>query len=388
MAQHIYDYIVIGSGLTGLTIAAALSRETKNIALVEASDFPRGMNRGIQFPVNFENAPLMNNGLRVLPNTASGQQVIDFLENLLRLKLNSDVIEESPVTYENGQLKSFLGFGDHPPEFYEELSYFIQHEMIQLNLEPHQWTQLLFEQFKGDFFPRSYVTKFQCAEERVQNLVINGSKTLVAQNYIFTGQLSTLGILIPDEFMSFRQKSKLGKGPYWTALCLDICHNHVVTESLAMHVLNGTTQDDLGPCVGRFQSAVQHQNDGQIQVSQWVTFLNKEDSEDNEIIGHALKKIKRQIKRAYPEALEGMIQERIVVAPMIGGDGDLKLNANQTFGDLENLWIASAPVNTQKNLIGALSQAQLVLAALGFEVKYEKTELIENIEAQNSEAVI
>ena len=34
MAQHIYDYIVIGSGLTGLTIAAALSRETKNIAQI------------------------------------------------------------------------------------------------------------------------------------------------------------------------------------------------------------------------------------------------------------------------------------------------------------------------------------------------------------------
>ncbi len=387
MAQHIYDYIVIGSGLTGLTIAAALSRETKNIALVEASDFPRGTNRGIQFPVNFEKAPLINNGLRIVPHSTSGQQVVDFLENLLRLKLKAGVIQESPITYENGQLKSFLGFGDHPPEFYDELSYFIQQEILLLNLEPHQWTQLLFEQFKGDFFPRSYVTQFQCADDRVQSMIVNGSKTLHGQNYIFTGQLSTLGILIPDDFISYRQKSKLGKGPYWTALSLDICHNHLVTESKAVHVLNGTTHDDLGPCVGRFQEAVVN-HDKQIQVSQWVTFLNKEDSEDNEIIGHALKKIKRQIKRAYPEALEGMIQERIIVAPMIGGDGDLKLNANQTFGDLENLWIASAPANAQKNLIGSLSQAQIILAALGFEVKYENNEISEIEVSKSTEVLI
>ena len=154
-----------------------------------------------------------------------------------------------------------------------------------------------------------------------------------------------------------------------------------------MHVLNGTTHDDLGPCVGRFQEAVVN-HDKQIQVSQWVTFLNKEDSEDNEIIGHALKKIKRQIKRAYPEALEGMIQERIIVAPMIGGDGDLKLNANQTFGDLENLWIASAPANAQKNLIGSLSQAQIILAALGFEVKYENNEISEIEVSKSTEVLI
>lgn len=385
MAQQIYDYIVIGSGLTGLTIAAALSRETKNVALVEASDFPRGMNRGIQFPVNIENAPLMNNGLRVLPNTASGQQAVDFLENLLGLKLSSNIVDESPLTYENGQLKPFVGFGDQPPEFYEELSYYIHHQMLQLNLEPHQWTQLLFEQFKGDFYPRSYVTRFQCDEARVQSITVNGSKTITGQNYIFTGQLSTLGILLPDEHISYRQKSKLGKGPYWTALSLDICHNHKVTDSMAIHVLNGTTNDDLGPCVGRFQPVIENV-DSKIQVSQWVTFLNKEDSEDNEIIGHALKKIKRQIKRAYPEALEGMVQERIIVAPMIGGNGDLKLNGNQTFGDLENLWIASAPINPQKNLLGSLAQAQMVLAALGFEVKYQTHEQMaidsDTIEAQ------
>lgn len=360
--NHVYDYAIIGSGLSGLSMAAALSRFTDNIALLESGDVSGGMNRAIKFPTG-----ITNNGLRFVPDTESARNAIEFLENILGLKIAGESQELPPVTYASGTFKPFVGFGENPPAFYEELNYFTANKALSLKLEPYAWTQLLFEKFKGDFMPRSYVTKFNSLNEKVTQVTINGAKTLSAHNFIFCGSIKDLALLLPEDAISARARQKLSKNTYWTALCLDICHTHAVTDTGVMHVLNGTTEDEIGPCVGHFSPAVQ-EGEQTLQASQWMTFIEDEVTEDSEIVGMALKKIKRQIKRAYPEALESIKLERIVVAPQIAGNGELKLNANQSLPGLDNLWIASASMNPQRNLVGALAQANLVTASLGFDV--------------------
>lgn len=361
--NHVYDFAIIGSGLAGLSMAAALSRFTDNIALLESGDAPGGMNRPIQFPTG-----VINNGLRFVPGTDSAHKTLLFLEDLLGLKIIAGEFENAPMTYASGTFKNFLGFGDHPPAFHEELAYFTSPKGLQLHLEPAQWTSLLFEKFRGDFLPRSYVTKFHHLGKQATQVTINGSKSLNAHNFIFCGSVKDLALLLPEDALSSRARHKLSKDLYWTALCLDICHSLEVTSSSALHVLNGTTEDEIGPCVGRFLPAVQ---DGEkmLQASQWLTFIEQEVTEDSEVVAAALKKMKRQIKRAYPEALENLRLERIVVAPTVAGTGDLKLSANQSLPNLENLWIGSAAMNPQKNLLGALLQTQLVLASMGFDLK-------------------
>lgn len=360
--NHVYDYAIIGSGLSGLTIAAALSRFTDNIALLESGDVPGGMNRAIKFPTG-----ITNNGLRFIPGTDSAHKSLEFLENILGLKIIGDSVETPPVTFASGTFKPFLGFGDNPPAFYEELNYFTANTNLKLKLEPYAWTQLLFEKFKGEFLPRSYVTKFNAANEQVTQVTINGSKTLAAHNFIFCGSVKDLALLLPEDAISARARQKLSKNVYWTALCLDICHSHEVTDNLAMHVLNGTTDDEIGPCVGHFLPMVT-EGEQKLQASQWLTFIEEEVTEDSEVVAASLKKIKRQIKRAYPEALESIKLERIIVAPQVAGNGELKLNGNQSLPGVQNLWIGSTSVNAQKNLVGALAQAQMVIAALGFEI--------------------
>jgi hypothetical protein len=203
-------------------------------------------------------------------------------------------------------------------------------------------------------------------------MTINGSKTVHAQNFIFAGTVRDLALLLPEDAVSQRVRAKLAKNEYWTALCLDLCHSKTVTESTAMHILNGTTQDEIGPCAGRFMPAVEV--DGQtIQASQWMTFFESEATDDSEMVGMALKKIKRQIKRAYPEALDDLKLERIFVSPYIAGNGDLKLSANQTIPNLDNLWVASATLNEQKNLVGSLLQAEMIVASLGFKIDEQMT---------------
>lgn len=363
MAQHIYDYAIIGSGLTGLSIAAALSRETQNIALLEGADIACGSNKMIKFPTGS-----INNGLRFVPDSASSQKAMNFLENLLGTPVVAGTSNEAPITYEAGGFKTFLGFGDNPPAFYEELNYFTSAQRTDLAIEPYAWTQMLFEKFQGDFMPRSYVTKFHQEGEKVTHITINGSKTLHAHNFIFCGTVKDLALLLPEDAISIRARTKLAKNAYWTALCLDICHSKQVTDSAAVHVLNGTTQDEIGPCAGRFMPAVEVEG-ATLQASQWITFIEQEVTEDSEVVGMALKKIKRQIKRAYPESLENIKLERIFVAPIVSGNGDIKLNANMTMPSLENLWISSATINEQRNLVGALLQAEMTIASLGFKVE-------------------
>ncbi|QLY25368.1 NAD(P)-binding protein [Bdellovibrio sp. KM01] len=360
---HIYDYAIVGSGLTGLSIAAALSRETKNVVLLEGLDISSGANKQINFPTG----PI-NNGIRFVPDSVLSEKALGFLENLLGQKVIADVSDEAPITYDSGNFKTFLGFGENPPAFWEELSYFTSSKRIDLHLQPFQWAQMLMAKFTGDFMPRSYVTKFHHEGDRVHSVTVNGSKTIHAQNFIFAGSVRDLALLLPEDTISARARAKLSKNAYWTALCIDICHGKAVTDSTAMHILNGTTQDEIGPCAGRFLPAVEVDGN-MIQASQWITFIESESTDDSEVVGMALKKIKRQVKRAYPEALDNLKSERIFVSPYIAGNGDLKLSANQTIPSLENLWISSATLNEQKNLVGALLQAEMIVASLGFKVE-------------------
>jgi hypothetical protein len=357
--NHVYDYVIVGSGLNGLAIASALNKITTNIALIESADTFGGHNRSIQTPYG-----LVNNGLRFLPDTPSAQKSIGFLELLMGSPVNPQSLELPPQTFELGGLKDFVGFGDNSPKFYDEISYFFNSQTLKTDLEPHEWSQILFTQFNGDFFPRSYVTRFHQENGTFTSLTVNGQKNIMGQNFIYCGAVPSLKTLLPEGVLSSKALTKLAKGKFWTAVCLDLFHSGKVTDLENIHVLNGTTQDDVGPCVGKFLPATNIEGND-CQYSQWMTCVDDQESEDSEVIAVSLKKIKRQLKRAYPDALENLKFERIMVAPSFSGTGDLKLTAQQKLPGMENFWVASSSMNPQKNLLGALSQAELIASILG-----------------------
>ena len=355
MSNKTYDYIVIGAGLSGLALACKLSQENAKVALLESLDMPGGSNKKISFANG-----TVNNGLRLMPNSDSSLKALNFLENILDLKIINSTVESQPVTFESGQIKPFVGFGEKPPSFYEELQYFTSSSIIDWHLEPYQWTQLLFEKFKGDFIPRSIVTKFNVENNKVESLVINENNTLRGEKFIFCCALRELNSLIPEKILNPKLQQRLAKTNFWTLVGIDFCHNMNVSTLENVHVLNGTTQDEIGPCVGRFLKPTTETE----QFSQWLTFIDEAEAEDTETIALALKKIKRQVKRAYPTAFENIKGERISITPIYSGITEIKLQGNQTLPGLENLWIGTGQAHVQKNLIGALLQAELVAAAL------------------------
>lgn len=377
MSSKSYDYAIIGSGLPGLILASALSRWTSNIILLDGGDTFGGCHKKINTPLG----PI-ENGLRFFPKTKTTENALHFMEDVLGLKLIQGSSETNPSTYDQGQFKKFIGFGEQQVEFYEELSYFLASEQYHLSIPVYEWPQLLMKNFTGHFVPRSIVTKFVSEGEKVTHVIVNGTKNIEAKQFIFCGSFKDLSVLLPNDYLSSKAKSKLNKSVYWTAIGLDICHKDIVTENEFVHILNGTTQDEIGPCIGKFYKSSEKP---ECQYSQWITFVDEELSDDSEVAANALKKMKRQIKRAYPTALDGVLLERIFVYSNYAGEGIIKLKADQSMPELENLWIASGTQNPNKNMTGSILQAQLVLSSLGFDIKEKSqatSEELPPVEAQ------
>lgn len=359
--MHIYDYIVIGSGLAGLSIASKISAETQNILLIESDAVVGGSNKPASLK-NQTHTVTTDNGLRFIPGNPLALKALKNLEDHLGLKLIKAKKDNTIETYEASGFKSFVGFGDNAPESYPQVSYFLNPNEIELNLPMHKIVDLLKEKFQGETITKSFVTGFNFTNGNLTHVTVNGSKTYYANNFIYAGAARDLSTLLPDEVLSPRAKTKLKKDTTWIGLCLDLLHENTTELRPNLFLLEGTTNDSIGPCLGRFLPTEENSN---VQVSQWMSFIDLEVSEETENIAEVLKKMKRQIKRAFPEMSEAIKAERLFMTPALSA-GELKLNSNATLPKAENLWIASGQVNTAPNILGALLQAQFVLSSLGF----------------------
>lgn len=360
-----YDYLVIGGGLTGLLIARKLSASGADVAIAESEVSVGGANRPALLAKN-----KIENGLRFLPKNDLLIKALSQLESELNFPLIKDLKPVQQKTYDASGFKDFVGFGEKAPAFYDQIKNFIASDEIELTIPIYELLEKLTADFKGDILTRHIVTRFQATGEdnhMITHVTVNGSKTVAAKNYIYCGPVKDLHLLLEDNQLNARAKAKLKKAPYWMAVQLDLVHQKTVATDHHIYILNGTTDDEIGPCVGRF-----YNNPGEQQLSQWISFIDFESSEEAENYGEVLKKMKRQIKRAFPESLEGLIAERISVSPALTA-GELKVSANGTLPGAKNLWVASPSLNMFPNLTGAFLQAQFILASLGFGEWIEST---------------
>lgn len=360
-----YDYIVIGAGLSGLLTAARLSTHTAKVLLVDESETFGGSHKSYQSAWG-----PMNASLQFVSNTQGSVEAAHLLENFLGLKLIQGISENSIHTFEKGELKRFLGFGDHAPEFFDEISPFLAAEKMDLHLEWSEIIGLIHQKFTGDFMPKTVVTGFDVQDGKVSGVTLNGSKKVSSENVIYCGNLKRLYPLIQNfKEVSGRVKTKLSKGPYWSVLRLDLFFSKEITQNLSIHLLSGASSDDITPCLGKFWPASEAG-----QASQWLTYLPSLEAEESELVGEALKKIKRQVKRAFqgaqPEG-EGDLQsliarEKITLFEYQEG-GDLKLDGEMCLPGIQGLWIGSSQISSEKGTLSGVLQSEKVLSSLGFQ---------------------
>ncbi len=360
--DHIYDVVIVGAGLSGLIAAAALMKKGEDVCILDAAEFPGGHSRLVSSPIG-----LVDNGLKFFPAHANTTEALEGLNHILNRPLEFGSIESGPITFQGGVLKPFVGFGKEAPDFHRELSYFLEPHRLELSRCVGKVIAELIQDLGERFHHSSLVTKYIGGSDGViQSVVVNGQKTISGRKFIHAVSPKSLSTLLSDELVSVRAKQKIAKAEYWTILGLDLFHHGTVTESSLLHLLNGTTADELGPCVGLFHSSIPSVSNSElvVQHSQWMTFVSQEDGESPEFISAALKKIKRQIKRAYPEALDHLVSERILVVPLAEADLDLKFDRNGAFYGIPNLWLGHGSASEGLNLTSSIQQSLQVVSQI------------------------
>lgn len=356
---HEYDSIVIGAGLSGLIAANVLEHTGRKVALVEALDTLGGTSRAIQTP-----AGILDLVLKLVPETDDTESMFTWLEGVLETPIPREVVEEAPVTYDEGKFKPFIGFGDQKVASASEIDAYAATRYYKLGSTPKDWVARLTETFTGTMFPQSVVTKMVVEDDFVIELTINGSKRLSGREIIFAATPQQLVRILPDTHVPGKVKQKLMKGEFFTSVNLDLVHKGHVTDSKAVHVLKGANEE---PCVGLFHPAVTTEAGEPVQVSQWVTMVPRQDAEDEEVVANAFKQIKRQVKRAYETSLDGLLKERIVVSPTSHGDMIGLLGEDGRWPKIQNLWVISSFMDAEKNLAGSIRQARRTLASIAGE---------------------
>lgn len=351
-----YDSIVIGGGLSGLIAANLLESTGRQVAVIEALDTLGGNCRPVQSPFG-----KLDHGLKFVPNNEASIEALNWLSQLLGDKVTWDVVDASPVTYDDGKFKPFVGFGQQSVQTFSELDAYAKESWLALSSTPKDWISQLSELFAGTVQTQSVVTKMLVDDEFVIEMIVNGAKRFSAREIFFCATPQQLVRLLPETATPVRLKQKLLKGEFWTSVNLDLIHRGTVTESQAVHVLKGANEE---PSVGLFHPPFSMATENELnepmhlQHSQWLTLVPTDITHEAELVASALKQIKRQIRRAYEASLDHIVQERIIVSPTSHGDLTGLLPESGKWPKLQNLWTISSFLDSEKNLIGSIRQAR------------------------------
>ncbi|MCB0340787.1 MAG: NAD(P)-binding protein [Pseudobdellovibrionaceae bacterium] len=345
-----YDYVIVGSGFCGILLASSLNRAGFEVLVLESGNIYTGATSGSEE---------LKAELDFLSASPENFELVQWLSEQFNVGQAPRTVELSPVTFDGGQFKAFLGFGGRKFQTSDEISYFNNSQCLVTSDSPQSWWETINAAYAGDRMSPAEVTAITAKGKSIENLVVNGATTVSAKNFVFTQSPKDLSELIPMDH-NFKGRQKLAKARAWTAITLEYVHSIPQSENRAFHFLMGT-KDDAEPIVGRFFDPT---SDG-LQKSQWMTLCASDLTEDDEYVGGVIRHMKRQIKRAYGEALDHLNWEKITVHPHSHGHLDVNFKNPGQLADFENLYAISHLVDTQPGLSGRLNSAISFLKAIG-----------------------
>lgn len=351
-----FDSIVIGAGISGLLTAVGLERAGHKVALF-TSDGLGGSCRPLSTPPTPHG--LCDYGLKLFPYIADVSDIaLGYVQNLLEIDLHPRVVCSQPMIYDRGH-KPFVGFGDHPPAFASELSYYLNEKHLYTSLAPHQWVTELKHKFTGHYESNSIVTDIITEHQQVVQIIINDKKNVRADQYIYCGPPHLLPNLLKTAELIQKVKNRLARVHFWTTLSLDQILSESMSDIFAIQILRSSDFQNIW--IGRFHPTAQ---DGSLkfQQAQWLSFVEAEDTDNESLIATHLKKLKKLVYRIYPEFESHLMSERIIVTPYSHGQfkGSTRSSKREIL-NLKNFWISTPLLAENPNLIGAILRSKQVV---------------------------
>ncbi|MGE0528340.1 MAG: NAD(P)-binding protein [Bdellovibrionales bacterium] len=343
-----YDTIIVGGGLTGLLLTHRLHLAGQKVALLDAREALGGRYHRQSF-----RQPFSSPNLDFFPATNENVELTDWVKSVAPIPLHFEVREHRPQIFDDGKWKPFAGFGDVSFQSVSELSFF--NHSHELHMEPgtDQLVRALVEQLPIAAHTLAEVTSIHTEEDRVRTLIVNGDKTLAAERFIFTPHPTLLNGLIEGDGLAPKHRTRLAKMTSWTAVILELSHSPALVEDSDVRLFSHGAKD-FEPVVGRVFG----------ELSRWMTLVPEERESDHEFIGQCIRHIKRQLKRAWPLALEGPQTEKIYILSRAFGQHNLKGKDPFRFPEFSNFYVSSHALAEQPGALGSLEIARSLEAEL------------------------
>lgn len=351
-----FDAIVVGSGLTGLLITRQLRSRGYNVALFEQKESLGGQYRKIETQKGE-----LPSSLNVFSQHPESESWARFLTESLGEEVRFQPFQLQPKTYENAQIKNFVGFGDQNFKTINFLADYNTTEWLKTESAPSEWIEkLLHSKIEGSPVGQSLheVTAIERFEKGYK-VTVNGGKTYACRQVFFTPAPSRILPLVPHESLPNKFVTRLAKAHAWTKASLHLAHNQNEYDDSALYFLLGS-KPDFEPCLGRFFKS--DSETGEQLTSYWFTLISPEQSEDNEYLGNSIKNIKKFLKRVFPELAESIVNEKITISLEAFGDLDLNLKNSSHPPGWENFFFANHLLSGVRGPLGHVEMARRCLS--------------------------
>lgn len=344
-----YETLVIGSNITGRLLFLNLKKQGKKVGLIETSH----LDKGFQLNQLSEKKPFPEQ-LNYLPDTPLNQDNTLWLNEITEQNFQWEVEENEVITCESGSLIPFVGFGSRKfPTLDFASSFHNQKKLVSVSFYQKLIDLMAQDLDHPDYFQNSTVTSFETNEDgALDRVIINGNKVITAESFLFTESPKQLLDLLPEKILSKKTISKLSKEKQWTSVHLSFHHSEELEAQWdKLHLLLGTNKDSE-PCLGQFFKGDSESS------SIWQTLLPTELEDASQEVYTALKYMKKQIKRAYPQFFDSVLAEKISVQPNTYGTVDLTHKDLSPLTKIQNLHIASPLFYSQDHLSNSIQAAR------------------------------
>ncbi len=318
--QKRYDHVIIGYNLASLTFAYELAKKQQSFCLLDARHLSGSPIKRIESLGSLVMARVPFN--QTIDASQLETTPFGAIENR----------EGTPITFEKGNFKSFLGFGSEKIQEIDAIDPFCvtENSLPQLKVEDY-WQQAL-DLVEPFMFLDEQVTDIEFDEEGLTSLTLNAKTTLRGSQFYFFDQFPFVFEKLGNEMK--KAASQFGKTDWFSSVNLVIIHEEEPAqyELDQLYLLMGSK---LKPCIGEF-SRIQ----GQL-VSRWETFISAELTPDSETTGAALKEIKKQVKRAFAQDHKLPGSEHVLVHDRVYANFEKTTLENGKFSHFNNLSIYS-----------------------------------------------
>ena len=335
------EVLVIGSNMCGLLLAEAYRQQGRDVVLLEA---------GERYGLNH-----LSLDLGFIPDSGASREALKWMSNLLRAEPTVTAIEQPPVTYVDGHLQTFVGFGDHNPPARDEVSYYTANSHLEINPTLSEITAPLIAEPKFQVLTRKEVTKILSAGGQVEGVEVNGEEVWQSPEIVWTLGPSRLLEVMPLDVIDGKHRQRFAKAHSWATITLQLRHPRIVTTERGIHILYGSGHE-ADPVVGRYWPTLPEGG----QTSAWMTLVPGESSEDPDSLSAALKHLKRQIKRAHPHVLNDLLEERLLVTAESHGHLNMKDKRPFTMAELKGFTFASPLLSDFRGTLAGIDIARRI----------------------------